>query len=274
MKINYRSLIFLISTFFLIQIIGLYTGYSLSKISVIEQMPAEQSLIWFSVSFLIATLLLILGIRFFKGKFFFGILFLFILFVGSQTVFSSFLPEAIAIILAAFLVLIRHVKPSPLIHNTAIGIAIAGIGAQIGLMLPISTVLILFVALSAYDIFAVYGTKHMVTMFKGLSEKGVLLSLAIPENKKNLTKSLKKLKPGKGSGFFMLGTGDLVFPLILAVSVLSFGIFSSLSVIFGSLLGVLTVFYLLSKNREPMPALPPIAFFSVLGFLISLIPMI
>lgn len=271
MKLNYRSLTFLLVTFLLVQLVGLYTGYALSNMFVVEQMPAEQSLIWFALSFLIATSLLVLGLKFFKGKKFFGILFIFIIFVGSEAVFSVFLPEFLAIVLAAALVFIRHVKPNPIIHNLAIGLAIAGIGAQLGLMLPIQTVIILFVALSAYDIFAVYGTKHMVKMFRGLSERGVLLSLAIPEKKKHMSKNLKKLKPGKGSGFIMLGTGDLAFPLILAVSALSYGILSSLYVVIGSLFGVITVYYLLNKNREPMPALPPIAFFSVLGFLISLV---
>lgn len=271
-KTNYKVFVVLLLSFLVIQLLGISTGFMLSKANVIEQMPTEQSIIWFATAFLIATTMLVLGLRFFKGKLFFGALFVFIIFVGSEAVFSAFFPEMIAVMLAALLVLIKYAKPNPITHNIAIGIAIAGIGAQLGLMLPIQTVLILFVLLSAYDIFAVYGSKHMIKMFKGLSQRGVLLSLVIPEEKGNVKKHLKNIKPGKGGGFIMLGTGDIAFPLILAVSSLTIGILSSLLVIAGSLIGVLAVFLILSKDRKPMPALPPIALFSIIGLLISLIP--
>lgn len=272
--LNYKVFMVLLFSFLAIQLIGIYTGSILSETHVVEQMPTDQSIIWFATAFLIATTLLVLGLKFFKGKLFFGALFTFVIFVGSETVFEAFFPGSIAIILAALLVLIKYAVPNSITHNIAVGLAVAGIGAQLGLMLPVQAVLVLFVALSAYDIFAVYGSKHMVKLFKGLSQKGVLLGLAIPESKAHVKKTLKTLKPGKGSGFIMLGTGDIAFPLILAVSALEYGILSSLLVVAGSLVGIFAVFFLLSKDRKPLPALPPIALFSTLGFLISLIPLI
>jgi len=270
-NLNYKVFAVLVLSFLLIQLVGLYTGFVLSGQEVVEQMPTDQSVIWFASAFLIATTLLVLGLRFFKGKLFFGALFTLIIFIGSQTVFATFFPYLVSVALAAGLVFIRYYKPNPIIHNAAVGLAVAGIGAQLGLMLPVQAVLVLFVILSAYDIFAVYGSKHMVKMFKGLTKRGVLLGLAIPESKVHAKKTITKLKPGKGSGFIMLGTGDIAFPLILAVSALQYGIASSLLVIAGSLIGIYTVFFLLSKDRKPLPALPPIALFSTLGFLISLI---
>ncbi|UCD04488.1 MAG: hypothetical protein JSW73_02550 [Candidatus Woesearchaeota archaeon] len=268
--LNYKVFAVLIFSFLAIQLVGIYTGSILSRTQVVEQMPTEQSIIWFATAFLIATTLLVLGLRFFKGKLFFGALFTFVIFIGSETVFEAFLPGLVAIILAALLVLIKYALPNPITHNVAVGLAVAGIGAQLGLMVPVQAILVLFVILSAYDIFAVYGSKHMVELFKGLSRRGVLLGLAIPEKKSHIKRKLKTLRPGKGSGFVMLGTGDVAFPLIFAVSALEYGITSSLLVIAGSLIGIFTVFFLLSRDRKPLPALPPIALFSVLGFLISL----
>jgi presenilin-like A22 family membrane protease len=51
------------------------------------------------------------------------------------------------------------------------------------------------------------------------------------------------------------------------------GILSSLIVAFFSLIGLFVGFYILTKQkiRQPIPALPPIALFSIIGFLITLI---
>lgn len=269
-KVNYKVLATLLISFLAVQLLGIYTGNSLSQAQVVQQMPAQQSIVWFALAFLIATSLMLLGLKFFKGKMFFGALFAFIIFIGSQVVFETFLPALASIVLAAGLVGLRYIKSNAVTHNLAIGIAIAGIAAQLGLMLPIEVVLILFVALSAYDIYAVYGSKHMIKLFKGLSKKGVLLSLAIPEKRKHVDRKIKKVKPGKGSGFIMLGTGDIAFPLILSVAALSYGLLNSFFVVAGSLVGVSMVYLLLSRKRKPLPALPPIALFSVVGFLISL----
>ena len=68
-----------------------------------------------------------------------------------------------------------------------------------------------------------------------------------------------------------LGTGDLAFPLIFSASLLKENIVASFFVIFGAYLGVnLIYFYFyITKTRKPVAALPPIAFGSILGYLLS-----
>ena len=74
-------------------------------------------------------------------------------------------------------------------------------------------------------------------------------------------------------GFLLLGTGDIAFPLIFAVSVLNVSLISAISVALGSIVGAALVFYLLIHQpvKRAIPALPPIALCSILGFLVSLL---
>jgi presenilin-like A22 family membrane protease len=83
------------------------------------------------------------------------------------------------------------------------------------------------------------------------------------------------VKPG--GKFLILGAGDIVFPLILTVSLIPQGISDSLIVASFSLLGLLVGFLIFISQpptgpgggRQPMPALPPIALFSIIGYLIT-----
>ena len=69
----------------------------------------------------------------------------------------------------------------------------------------------------------------------------------------------------------ILGGGDIVFPLILCVSLTPQGVLKPLIVAFFAALGLGLSFYLFTsqKTRKPIPALPPIALFSIIGFLIT-----
>ena len=67
--------------------------------------------------------------------------------------------------------------------------------------------------------------------------------------------------------FVMLGTGDLIFPIILAVSVYGeFSLIHSLAVIIGSLIGIVIIHILITKKKfKALPALPPITAGALIG---------
>ena len=100
--------------------------------------------------------------------------------------------------------------------------------------------------------------------------KGVLLSIAIPINPKDFFKKTATIKPR--SGFLLLGTGDLAFPLVFAIAALKISLVSSLFIVAGSVIGAAVVFYLLTQQvqHRALPALPPIAICSTIAFVISL----
>jgi len=256
--------------FGLVQILGLWTAWRLMGYAAFVEIKVATTLWEFVISFVVATILLIISLRFIKGGSFFKGVFALIIFLGSQTIFAVFLPTIFSVALAALLVVLRFIMPRVWLHNLAVVLGVAGIGAGFGLSLPVSAILIILFLISIYDYIAVYKTSQMVMMFKELVGRGVIMALIFPLKWRGWAVNLSKVAPG--NEFMFLGTGDLILPLILAVSAISYGLESAVFTICGSLVGlvVLHVLFTTQPKKTPMPALPPLAFFSVLGFLLSI----
>lgn len=255
--------------FLLIQAIGLYVGHWFFVRQLIVQAETTSSIFTFLISFAVATVGMILLLKHFKTRSFFKVMMAFLIFVGSETVFSVFFPEEVAILLAIELVILRFYWPNVFSQNLTLVFAIAGISATLGLFFSIQAVLVILAVLSVYDVIAVYRTKHMITLFKGLLEKGVPFSIIIPDKISDVKVNVKDARPGEGK-FLHLGTGDIAFPIIFAVSALRFGITASLSVIFGAFVGLFFIhLILMQKKVGAIPALPPIVFFSLIAFIVK-----
>jgi len=223
--------------------------------------------------FLSATLLIFLisyFLKFKKGKgvFFKGI-FILATFWGGALLLSVWMSDLLALILIGILIFWWLKKPSILIQDLCLILGIAGVGSILGLSLAPQIVVLLLVTFSIYDFIAVYKTKHMVKMAKEMIESKAILALVVPPNILGLRASLEEIKPG--GKFLILGEGDIIFPLLLCVSLVPQGILSPLIVAIFSLIGLFTGFYFFisQKVRQPIPALPPIAVFSIIGFLIT-----
>ena len=203
-------------------------------------------------------------IRFVKKLNFFKYFFYLIILVGSKTVFSAFYTNTISSILALGLLILFVARKSLIIHNVSIALAIIGVSVNLGLTISTVSVILLMAIFSIYDILAVYSSKYMVNLFNKLSNQGVILALVLP-------KSLKG--PKKGKSVFILGTGDIAFPLLLSTSLITFSTISAKYVAIGSIIGAAVVYILLNlqKIKRPMPALPPIAIGSIIGLIVSLI---
>lgn len=257
--------------FLIVQAVGLYTGSVIFATQEIVALEATGSIINFLVSFAVATIGLVLLLKFTRTGLFFKLLFAFLIFVGTNTVFAAFIPAEAAFLLAVEMVILRFCWPNVFSHNAVMMLAIAGIAATLGLLFSITAVLVILAVLSVYDVIAVYRTKHMISLFSGLLQKGIPFSLIVPDKTADINAAVASAQPGTGR-FLLLGTGDLAFPIILAVSALRFGIISSLSVIAGSFVGLFFIHVILMKKQAgAIPALPPIVFFSLLAFILSLI---
>jgi presenilin-like A22 family membrane protease len=229
----------------------------------------EISLATFGTIFLVSVVFILLAMRFIKHKHGFKLLFVFLIVVGSKTVFSAFVSDMTANILALLVVALWVGLPYVFMHNAVLLLAVSGISTELGFSVSFSTILLLLAILSIYDVLAVYQTKHMVKMFTGLMDRGLLLSIVVPFKNKDWFAKTDTVRPRKG--FLLLGTGDLAFPLIFAVTALSISLKASLFIALGSIVGAALVFYLLTHQtqRRAIPALPPIALCSILGFLAS-----
>ncbi len=208
-----------------------------------------------------------------KSAFFFRLILGLAVFAGSQTVFSLLFNEVIVSTLIAVLLTFGVLKAKiVLLHNIGIVLALAGIGAVLGISLKPLSVIILLLILSFYDIIAVYKTGHMVKMAEDMIKSRAIFGLVIPKKFQGWKENLRNVRV-PGSEFMILGSGDIVMPLLLIASVIGFhGLASGLVVFLFSMLGLFLTYYLFitQKTRRPMAALPPIAAMSIVGYLVAL----
>ena len=254
--------------------LGIAAAFKINEFFKIKKItPPEISLWQFILYFLLAALFLLLILRFLKfqkGKgVFLKILFLLSTFLGGLLFLEVWLPEPGPLILIALFNFWWWKSPSVLSQDILMILGMAGVGSVLGLSLNPEIVAGLLVIFSIYDFIAVYKTKHMVKMAKEMIESKAILALVIPSNIFSFQESLGKIKPG--GEFLILGGGDIVFPLLFCASLITTGILNSLIVALFSLIGLFIGFYIFAqqKVRQPIPALPPIAFFSIIGFLIT-----
>ncbi len=278
MKNNIK--LFLIELFFFCftLILGIFISYNIGNLShfinaaqEVEQ-PGSYSALFFIGYFFLATLVIFLVSRsekHEKGKIlFFKFVFLTSVALGSLITFSVFLSDLTAFFLVTVLILVWKSYPLIILHNFLISISITGIGTIVGTMFSGFEIVVLLIVFSIYDFIAVYKTKHMVKMATEMIKTKAIMGLIIPFDFKDLFNNLEKEDKSK---FMILGGGDLSFPLFLVSAVtLSHGVKEALFLTAFACLGLFASFFLFmsQKIKKAIPALPPIAFFLIIGYLI------
>jgi presenilin-like A22 family membrane protease len=134
----------------------------------------------------------------------------------------------------------------------------------------------IILALAVYDFLAVR-FKFMLWMADRLSEVNALPALIIPINYRAWNSNLRKhgekmieLNPAERE-YSILGGGDIAFPCLLTASVYfaqGFGPAALMAVL--GLVGLISVYAIqaIFLKGKPVPALPPIAAFTLVGLLI------
>ena len=238
----------------------------------IEKMSTGYSIPWFLICFAIAVIIILTLIKFVKLKLPFQIILSLTFFIGTTVVLDVFMAPLYSLIIAAALVGLYWVVRNILIHDLVIIVAISGVAVYLGLILPVTAILVLLGILAVYDVIAVFRTGHMVDMFHSMVERGMVMALIIPKKISSMGAKVSNLKTRKGKHeAVFLGTGDAAFPAMLAVAALQRGLNPAIGVVIGALLGVIIVHFLLIKLKRPLPALPPIALLSVAGYFIGLL---
>jgi presenilin-like A22 family membrane protease len=190
------------------------------------------------------------------------------------TVFYVPLPLAVAIAVAfgAFWFLI----PLVWLHNLVLILAVSSLGAVFGRFITPWTAMAIILALAVYDFLAVR-FKFMLWMADRLSQVNALPALIIPKDYSewnlNLNKHGEKMievNPAERE-YSILGGGDIAFPCLLTASVYFARGFkpAAIMAVLG-LVGLVSVYAIqaLFLKGKPMPALPPIAAFTLVGLLI------
>ena len=190
------------------------------------------------------------------------------------TVFYLPLPLAItiAVVFGTFWFLI----PLVWLHDLALILALISLGAVFGRFITPWTAMVLILLLAFYDFLAVrFG--FMLWMADRLSQISALPALIIPKNYSDWSLNLKKHGEkvievnSADREYSILGGGDIAFPCLLTASVyFAQGLApGAIIAVFGllGLVGAYTIKAIFLKGK-PIPALPPIAAFTLVGLLI------
>lgn len=206
------------------------------------------------------------------------VIFTFLFGWGTFIIFVFWLPLlvtlAIAVVLATGWFFIRRVW----LHNLVMLFAMVAVGVVFGRLISPWTAMIIVLAIAVYDFLAVrFG--YMVWMVEKLSESDNLPAFIIPYSlsgwgSKLSQADIHKLAEMNPSDrmYSILGGGDIGFALLLVCSVYFTRALSS-AIIVGafSLVGLACAYWIQAAflKGKPMPALPPIAAFSLAGLLIA-----
>lgn len=272
--------------FVLTQVLGIYAALKfLPELSDVK--PAEFG--DFSIVDLLVFVGLIIGLIILVKRFkpavsiFFRIFLALIIFSGAQAILSVWLGDGGSIAAALVLVLIFWFRNNVFWHDLIMILTFAGLGAVIGLSFLPNTIVWLLVALSFYDIIAVYKTRHMVALAEGMIRSRAIFGFVIPTTPLGLGERMVHVAPGSPSTtfdaskvvldkqFMILGSGDVILPLLLSASLVRSSLPAAVVVAAFSVAGLFLMHLIFTnqKTRRPMAALPPIALMTIVGYLVA-----
>ena len=202
----------------------------------------------------------------------------------------------LAFVLAAGLVYLLVKFPEWYVVDSVGIVTAVGVTAILGISFGILPAFLLLVALAIYDAWAVYRTKHMITLADELTSQRLPILLVIPKKPGYSFREQKSLKAQVASGeereAMFMGLGDLIIPGILSVSAFTFppsnvdpttrlpvadirfvfGLPSNLFIALCAILGCLVGFALLMRfvlKGNPQAGLPLLNGGTIAGYLLS-----
>lgn len=256
------SLLLLVSIYVLVQAVGLLVGWEYIggiRAGTIEpavpggDSPKSSFNIFGYVIVLTAVMLILLKLGL---DFILQAVMYFALYAGVYLTFTALAGDPGFLLSIPYYLLALILRKKTAVMNLTLIFTIAGMGGFLGASLSVFPALLLLLILSAYDLIAVFGTKHMVTLAEKTKEKIPLMFL-IPVRDRELG----------------LGTGDLAIPLVFTVSVLKdYSPANAIITSAGGLIGLLILYRItLKKEHTTLPALPPIALGLFTAFTTSLL---
>lgn len=243
--------------------------------------PYQSSSLWVILVYFFAAIVVIAVIFFFipldKLKYVFRIVFAVMFGWGIFIVTFFKIPTPAAYALAGVAALIWLFWARIWLHDLLLLVALAAAAAIFGYLFSPLTFMIFMLVVSVYDILAVrFGL--MVWMADKLSDTTSLPAFIFPKNPGDVALKLKvvqfnelRKEEAAKREYVILGGGDIGFPLMMAVSVnFKYGLAGGILVGALATLGLMGAFLIqkLWLKGKPMPALPPVTFMSLVGYLI------
>ncbi len=270
-----RLIFVLLSLFILAQLIGIYTGTVILRdvssnpfvTSMVVTTNAQDPLnsLYFLVYVLVGAAVMILLIRRFGViPWIFRIMEFWLIATSSSIVFYAFLrlvagydaSTLAAIILGLSFSLAKQVRPA--LKNAAAILAVSGVGVIFGISLGLFPLILFLILLSVYDFLSVFMTRHMVEMADFVIKKDIAFTV---------TARAPPPAPGGKEQRVDLGTGDMIAPVMMEVSALTYSPVATVFVFVGAVVALGIFMQLVWRKKMVLPALPPI----VLGMITALL---
>lgn len=183
--------------------------------------------------------------------------------------FSAFIPAGYALLLALIFGFVKVYRPNIFVHNFTELFIYSGLAVIFVPVLNLFAAFILMILLSCYDMYAVWKSKHMVSMAKFQTKSGVFAGVIMPYKMPKLR--AKKKKSSVKIKTAILGGGDLGFPLIFTGVV-----FKSMGLYYSMIIPVFAAFALLlllmlGKKDHFYPAMPFLTAGCFIGYLVILL---
>lgn len=289
MELN-RGIILLVSLFLITNFLGLMAAQNLQQVEEIQETAEQnQSAASGLYIFLLIGISTVLLLALYKInaqlviKAWFGLA----MFVSTLIFFQSFFTPFAALVITAIIIAARFLVDDPGVMNALTIFAFAGFGAFFGSILGFEAIIALMVVLSIYDYFSVNISKHMVALAKFGMQTNTFMGFTYPKEEGGMQQGdvddIEDLEPvedsdessrtaasqgeaAKKRGMGVLGGGDIVIPLAFAAALLpDFGILPAAVSILGAATG-LTFLLMKAQEGKFYPAVPPVAFGSIVGF--------
>lgn len=312
MKHNITVTLFLLSFFILAQVVGLAlistsanvstdangnitVSYQDTAVGARPDTSGFGSFLYLVIGVAIGTILVLVLIRFKQGTvwrlwFFIAVWIAVSIALGVIIKNKVFFDYDVALFIALLLAIWKIFFPNIFIHNITEVLMYAGIAV---LLVPIFNVLwavMLLLAISVYDMYAVWKSKHMVKMAKFQTQSNIFAGLLIPYKPSNTnaniqtnTKNLKltsNKKTSEKTKTAILGGGDVAFPLIFAgvimENLLMHGISKSAAFLQSSIIILTTtialgLLFFYAKKDKFYPAMPFVTAGCLIGWVIVLL---
>lgn len=269
----------LLAFFIIAQLLGIYTGIIIllditknpyvSGLVVTTDVDNPFNAVFFILYIVLGAVMMMLFIRIFKlYTIFFKLLEFFLISTASSIVFYAILRLVLGyedstlfgIVMGLAFSTVRAFLPN--LKNTAAIFATAGVGVIFGISLGPFPVILFLILLSIYDYFSVFTTKHMVELANFVVQKDLAFTV---------TAKGPPIAPGEKEKRMDLGTGDMIAPIMMEVSTLTFNPLATIFVFVGAVVSMSVFLLLIWKKKMVLPALPPIVFGMVLFFLLGLV---
>lgn len=297
MKHSLKITLLLVLFFFLAQIIGLavinqyvhvqqisYFNETLNETVIIKnityaELPAgierpeiepSVSVIYIGAAILVGTIILLVLIKFRKTNWWKLWFFLSVL-ITLTIAFAAFMGALPAFVLSFILSVFKVYRPNIYIHNLTELFIYGGIAAIFVPIMNLFAVFILLILISLYDMFAVWQSKHMITMANFQTESKLFAGLSIPYK---MVKEIKAKKTEKTKGeakklkIAILGGGDIAFPLLFAGVLLQQFSFLRVLIIPVVVSMALFLLFMFAKKDKFYPAMPFLTAGCLIGYFI------